>query len=118
MALITEVGKPREGVLHSFAAGDVVSMAKVILYSVLCSLDVNTEIAAVDYRNSPVVLTELIKFLSLNTQVEAVDKLETVTGELSDAIKEITRSVVAQVKTAHSAGNKYNELKKAVDAIC
>ena len=67
MALIAEVKKPREGALRSFAAGDAVSMAKVIFYSVLHSLDVTNEISAVDYRDSPVVSTELVKTLSLNT---------------------------------------------------
>ena len=59
-------------------------MAKVVFYSVLCSLDVMSEISAVDYSNLPVVSTEPVKFLLLNTQVEAVDKLEEKTGELSD----------------------------------
>ncbi len=66
MALIAEVRKPREGSLHSFAAEDAVSMTKVIFYSILRSLDVMSKIGAVDYRNSPLELTKLVKFLSLN----------------------------------------------------
>ena len=106
MALITEVGKPREGALNSFKAGDSVSIAKVIFHSVLKSLDIMAEIAAVDYRNSPVVSTELVKFLSLNTSVETVDKLEILTGELLVNVKDITKELGANTKLLYSVGNK------------
>ena len=62
--------------------------------------------------------TKLVKFLSPNTQVEAVDKLEAIAGELLDSFKEITRTVVAQVKTTHSGENKHYALKKAAEAMC
>ena len=117
MALIAEVGRPREGALHSFSAGDGISMAKVIFYLVLRSLDVTSKTAAVDYRDSPVVSTKLVKFLPLNTSVEAVDKLETITGELSDSVTDMTKSVTAQEKSLHSVGNKHDELKKTVDGM-
>ena len=117
MALISEVGKPREGALHSFEAGDGVSISKVVFFAVLKSLDVMSEIAEVDYRNSPVVLTELVKFLSLNTSVEAVDKLESVAGELSDSVSDITKSVATQAKSIQSVGHKHDELKKFVDGM-
>ena len=73
MGLILEVNKPREGALNSFEAGNGISISKVIFYSVLKLLDTMSEISALDYRDSPVVSTELVKFLSLNTSVEAVD---------------------------------------------
>ena len=92
-------------------------MAKVTFCSVLRLLDVMSEISAVDYRDSPVVSTRISKFLSLNTQVEAVDELETVTGEFSNSFKAMTRTVAAQVKTAHSEGNEHDELEKAVEAM-
>ena len=76
MALILDVGKSREGALNSFEARYAKAMAKVIFYSVLKSLDVLGNIQAVDYRDSPIVSTELVKFLSLNTTVDAVDRLE------------------------------------------
>ena len=111
MALITEVGKPREGALHSFKAGDGVSMSKVIFYSVLKSLDAMAEIAAVDYRDSPVVSTKLVKFLSLNTSVEKIDKLDILTGELSITVKDISKEFATNAKSLHSVGNKQDEIK-------
>ena len=59
MAFIVEVGKPREGALHSFVAGEASSMARVMLSSVLKSLDSMNDIRAMDYRDSPVVSRNL-----------------------------------------------------------
>ena len=98
-------------------SGDAISMAKVVFYSVLCSLDVMSEISAVDYSNLPVVSTEPVKFLLLNTQVEAVDKLEEKTGELSDFFRKIIRTVANNVMGAHTAENKHDKLKKAEDTM-
>ena len=117
MALILEVGKPREGSLNSFEAGDSSSMAKVIFYSVLKSLDTMNEIAALDYRDSPIVSTELVKFLSLNTSVEAVDRLESQSSTLKDDMKQMTKDVTTATRAAHSVGNKGDELKKVVDSL-
>ena len=117
IALIQEVGKPREGALNSFEAGDAQSTAKVVFYSVLKSLDVMSDIQAVDYRDSPVVSTELVKFLSLNTAVDAVDRLEAQSDNLVDEVKQISTDLKQAVKIAGVVGNKGDELKKAVDAI-
>ena len=117
MALITEVGKPREGSLNSFETGDGISMSKVIFLSVLQSLDVMSEISALDYRDSPIVSTELVKFLSLNTAVEAVDKLETKTSDLAVNIKQVTKDLTGAQKSIMSVGNKNDELKKTVNAL-
>ena len=117
MALINEVGKPREGSLNSFEAGNGISMAKVIFYSVLQALDTMSDIAAVDYRDSPVVSTELVKFLSLNTSVEAVDKLEEQSTELSSNMSQLTKDMIATTKSVGSVGKKIDELKKVVEAL-
>ena len=77
-----------------------------------------SEITAVDYHDSPVVFTKLVKFLSLNTSFEAVvDKLETLTGELLESFKYITKTATAQVKSLHSVGNKHDELKNTVEEM-
>ena len=92
-------------------------MAKVIFYSVLKSLDVMNDIQALDYRNSPVVSTELVKFLSLNTSFEVVNRLESLTGELPLSHTEISQTVAGQSKSIQSVGNKHDELKKSVDGM-
>ena len=92
-------------------------MSKVIFLSVLQSLDVMSEISALDYRDSPIVSTELVKFLSLNTAVEAVDKLETKTSDLAVNIKQVTKDLTGAQKSIMSVGNKNDELKKTVNAL-
>ena len=81
------------------------------------SLDVISEIKALDYRDSPVVSTELIKFLSLNTSVEVVDRLEAQSESLVENVKQITKDMVLASKAVSSVGNKGDELKRAVDSI-
>ena len=98
MVLITEVGKPRKGTLHSFEASDGISIAKVIFYCVLKSLNVMAEITAVDCRDSPVVSMKLVKFLSLNTSVKIMDKLEILTGALLNTIKNINKKLGISLK--------------------
>ena len=75
------------------------------------------DIQTADYRDSPIVSTELVKFLSLNTSVEAVDRLETVTSTLASLFGEINKSFSAQSKLLQSIGNKHDELKKFVDGL-
>ena len=117
MALILEVGKSREGALNYFEAGDTKAMTKVIFYSVLKSLDVMGDIPAVDYRDSPVVSTELVKFLSLNTTVDTVDRLGEQSEQLVEDVKQISTELKLASKSVSSVGSKGHELKKSVDAI-
>ena len=116
-ALIKEVNKPREGALNSFEAGNAMSMSKVIFYSVLQSLDVMTDIAALDYRDSPVVSTELVKFLSLNTAIDSVDKLEEQSAEHSTNLKQLNKDNNTTKTALNSVGNKADELKKTIENI-
>ena len=76
-----------------------------------------SEISALDYRDSPIVSTELVKFLSLNTAVEAVDKLETKTTDLAANIKQVTKDLTGAQKSIMSVANKNDELKKTVNAL-
>ena len=75
------------------------------------------EIAALDYRDSPVVSTELVKFLSLNTSVEAVDKLEKQSEEMATSIKQILKDVSVINKSTSTVGNKADEIRKNLDSI-
>ena len=76
-----------------------------------------SEIAALDYRDSPIVSTELVKFLSLNTSVEAVEKLERQSETFTSSVKDLTKEVSMTAKSAHSAANKADELKKVIESL-
>ena len=116
-ALMWEVSKPREGALHSFTAGDGVAIGKVIFYATLRSLDVMSDIAALDYTDSPVVSTELVKFLSQNTAVESVDKLVVTSAQLTTNVRELTTDMVGAKKSINSVGNLSDELKRGMENV-
>ena len=116
-ALVKEVNKPREGALNSFEAGNAQSIAKVVFYCVLQSLDMMTEIAAVDYRDSPVVSTELVKFLSLNTAIDSVDKLEEQSADHSINLNQLNKDNNTTKTAINSVGNKTDEIKKMIENI-
>ena len=59
----------------------------------------------------------MVKFLSLNTSVEAVDRLESQSSTLKDDMKQMTKDVTTTTRAAHSVGNKRDELKKVVDSV-
>ena len=117
MALRIEVGKSREGALNSVDAGNGISMTKVIVYPVLKSVDTMSEIAHLDCHDSSLFSTELIKFLSLNTSVEAVDKLESQSLILSESMEHIIKYTIQASKAVSSVGNKGDELKKVAESL-
>ena len=76
-----------ERFLNYFEVVDSISMTKVILFAGLNSVDTMNEISALSYRDSSVLSTDLVKFLSLNTSVEAVYELETQSVQLTGSTK-------------------------------
>ncbi len=111
------MNKPREGALNSLEAGNSLSISKVISYDVLQSLDAMTTIAAMDYRDSPVVSTELVKFLSLNTAIDSVDKLEEQSAEHATNLKQLNKDTNTARTAINRVGNKTDEIKKVVENI-
>ena len=59
----------------------------------------------------------MVEFLSLNTSVEAIDKLEKTKETLIQEMKQLNKDVTGSVKASNSAGDKQDELKKTVEAI-
>ena len=55
---------------------------------------------------------ELVNFLSLNTSVEAADKLEAESILAADVLKQMGRDVSAAVKATQTVGDKSDKLKK------
>ena len=76
-----------------------------------------SDIAALDYTDSPVVSTELVKFLSQNTAVESVDKLVVTSAQLTTNVRELTTDMVGAKKSISSVGNLSDELKKGMENV-
>lgn len=111
-ALILEVSKPRESTFNELetSAINVSFNARVVFYNTLKSLDVMAEISSMNFTDYPAVSTELVKFLSLNTSVEAVDKLTEKSETMGVTVSALQRDVVGAVKTATTVGNKQENL--------
>ena len=117
MALIKDVGQPRMGAMNSFKAGDAQQVNGVIFYAVLRSLDRMSLILSKNFKDAPAVSTELVKFLSMNTSVEAVDKLTEQTGGFSSAISELTKNVASVRKDGGTIGNKADKLSSELSDL-
>ena len=111
-ALIKEIGIPRRGAMNSFEAGDAQQINQVIFYAVLRSLDKMTQVVGQNYKDAPSVSTELVKFLSMNTSVEAVDRLVEQSAEWKVSFGDMSRKVQGASTTSTTVGNKCDQLKK------
>ena len=76
-----------------------------------------SDIAALDYTDSPVVSTELVKFLSQNTAVESVDKLVVTSAQLTTNVRDLATEMVGAKKSINSVGNLSDELKKGMENV-
>ena len=65
----------------------------------------------------PVVSTELVKFLSLNTAIESVDRLEAQTTEHHTAIKLLTKESNIAKTAVNTVGNRADEFKKTLNDV-
>ena len=117
LSLIAEVAKPRAGAINSFTAEDQRKVSSQIFWSTLRSLDVMAEILECQFKNHPVVSIELVKFLSLNTSVEAVEKLTAQHLTFQTEIKEIKRDLVDVKRNSSTNGNKVTEYGPKLNAI-
>ena len=116
-ALIQDVGTPRRGVMNSFKAGAAQSINQIIFYATLRSLDRMALILTKNYRDAPAVSTELVKFLSMNTSVEAVDRLVEQGKELNINMATMTKSVASVSKDCGTVGNNVDKLKNEISKL-
>ena len=66
------------------------------------------------YKDAPAVSTELVKLLSINTSVEAVDRLVEQVAEMKSAYGDMSRKVQGAGNTSTTVGNKTDKLKEEV----
>jgi hypothetical protein len=104
--LIVAIFEPRNGVLKTFKAGDMGQITKAMFWSTLRSLDVALEIKRIGFANHPLVSAELVKFLTLNSGVEAIEQLQTRVEALETQLTEANKLAKAADKSATTACNK------------
>ena len=70
-----------------------------------------------NFKDAPAVSAELINFLSMNTSVEAVDKLTEQIVSFTSAIVELTTIVASVRKYDGTIGNKVDKLNSELTEL-
>ena len=111
-ALLLEMSKPREGTFDSLESGaeNKIFNARVVFYNTLRALDIMNEISECNFQDHPAVSQELVKFLSLNTSVEAVDTLTSKMKVTEAKVSSLESDTKGAVKTAATVGNRCDTL--------
>ena len=117
LCLIKEITRPRIGAINSFVAGKQDVVAAHIFWRTLQSLDKMSEIEQLDFENHPAISTELVKFLSMHTSVEAVEKLQTQHTDMTADMKDLRKEVGLAAKNSSTNGNKVTEFGPKLTAL-
>ena len=100
--------------MNAFEAGDAHHINQVIFYAVLRFMDKMIVVVEQNYKDAPAVSTELVKFLSMNTSVEAVDRLVEQATDWNISFGDMSRKVQGASTTSATVGNKCDQLKNEV----
>jgi hypothetical protein len=74
--ILMEMYEPRHDILKAFKAGNIEHTSASIFWSTIQSLDLGLEFKSTGFKNLHVVLSELVKFLLVNTGYESISVLE------------------------------------------
>ena len=103
--------------MNSFQAGNAEQISTAIFYSVLRSLDKMAVILSQHYKDTPAVSTEPVNFLSMNTSVEAVDRMGEQTAGFKATIVDLTKSLAYVRKENGNFGNKNDKMSTEVNDL-
>jgi hypothetical protein len=115
--LIEEVHVPRSSVIKSIKTGNAPHIAKHLFWASLKSMDICARIKNNNFKNDPLVSSELVKFLAVNTGFESLEKLIREVAELKDKVIVSSKAVAVAEKSASTASNKADENKKLIDVL-
>jgi len=115
--IISHVSVPRIGVQKTFQTGFPEKIGESIFWSTLKTLDIMAEMTNLGFRDSPIVASELVKFLALNTGFDAIETLVKSNTTLKAEVAALTKAVAGNTKTIATAANKVDNFKNSIDAI-
>jgi hypothetical protein len=115
--LIEEVASPRIGVIKMLRTGQQEQISQTIFWSTLRSLDVMAGIKANNYKNDPLVSSELVKFLAINTGFASIEKLQREVEELQTKVNIAVKSANASDAACKTATNRSDEMKKLYEIL-
>ena len=113
----TALFKPRAGVSRTLKTGNVQQMAEITFWATLRSLDAMMSIRKSNYKDDPMVASELVKFLTVNSGYEIVERLVDKVKTIEEEQREMKKVVQMNTKTATGAATKVAELKVAYDKL-
>jgi hypothetical protein len=115
--ILTEMFTPRQGVLKSFKSKNLEQTSAAIFWASIRSLDIGLGFKHIGMDNLHIVSSELVKFLLVNTGYESIAGLEAKVSSLEIQTAELQRITKNSDRSAVTASNKADELKKLCDAL-
>ena len=76
-----------------------------------------TSIREIGFSNDPIVSSELVKFLSLNTEFDTIKRLADQNQVLRQEIEQAKKDVKESTKSASTTANKLDDLKRHVESM-
>ena len=116
-ALIEKVASPRNSIHNSFSIRAPSGVAKSITYASLRSLDLMTEILSLNFKNFPIITSDLSKFLALNTNVEGVEKMQKQVNTLESEHLSLKKDLKNAALVAATASDKWDSFKPTIDGV-
>jgi hypothetical protein len=110
--ILDEVGTLCYGAQGSFQVGNSTQICQQIVWAVSKNNDVMGTFKRLNYKNHPSIANELVKFLAINTNFEAIEKLTNKTGYLELEIVDFKKQLRISVKSTALAANKADEANK------
>jgi len=76
------------------------------------------EVSSKNFKNSPIVMGELTKFLALNSNYELVGKLHSKVNEMKVSVEEVVKESAASARSASTLASKFeSHCKKPLEAL-
>ena len=116
-AIIEFVAEPRSGGVASLkTVGDRahITNSQLIFWVTLGSLDKMAAVTALEFKNHPKVSSALVKFLAVNTGMEAISCLEARVERIDIDVKESLKASKTAAANASTAKTLAEELQKRV----
>mmetsp|Transcript_1679 Transcript_1679/g.2400 ORF Transcript_1679/g.2400 Transcript_1679/m.2400 type:complete len:138 (-) Transcript_1679:350-763(-) len=115
--LILHIAIPRTGIHKLFNADNKRQISKVIFFSTLRSLDEMAEIRQLNFKNLPLVSSELVELLATNSEFDAIKVLQEKNRTLKAELVQAKKDVASLTKACQTATNKVNDLKNVVSSV-
>jgi hypothetical protein len=116
--ILIEVAGPRNGVKHNFfitGRNDII--AKQIFLAVIRSQDIMARYKRMGFKNDLSVSSEYVKFLIVNTGMDAIDQIEKKHDVLESQVKSLTKEIKVADTKVTSASNGADRVKSSMEEL-